>query len=158
MTMQTPFRLNDILLVLVVMSSMAAAVIFPDFGSRFQGLPFYCLMVNCFLSYLSINIADVWKALKGHGGQILAFTVLKLAVLPIILYFVFYAVWPEYALAALLLTGVSTGVVSPMISNMVKGNSSLVLVVVVVTSVLAPFTLPALVKMVAARDVVISFL
>ncbi len=156
--MQTPFRLNDILLVIVVISSMAAAVIFPDFGSRFQALPFYCLMINFFLSYLSINIADVWKALKGHGRQILAFTVMKLAILPVILYFVFYAVAPDYALAALLLTGVSTGVVSPMISNMVKGNSSLVLVVVVITSALAPFTLPTLVKIVVARDVMISFL
>src|SRR5512138_1098234 len=156
--MQTPFRLNDMLLVVVVISSMAAAVVFPDFGSRFQALPFYCLMINFFLSYLSIDLADVWKAFAGHGMQILTFTVMKLAVLPVILYFIFYVVWPDYALAALLLTGVSTGVVSPMISNMVKGNSSLVLVVVVVTSVLAPFTLPALIKIVIAREVTISFL
>ncbi len=158
MLMQTPFRLNDIILVVVVISSTGVAVIFPDFGSRFQALPFYCLMINFFLSYLSIDLADVWKALQGHGKQILAFTVMKLAVLPVILYFIFYVVAPDYALAVLLLTGVSTGVVSPMISNMVKGNSSLVLVVVVITSVLAPFTLPALVKIVVARDVAISFL
>ncbi|HRS82864.1 MAG TPA: hypothetical protein P5238_05225, partial [Smithellaceae bacterium] len=55
------------------------------------------------------------------------------------------------------LTGVSTGVVSPMISNMVKGNSSLVLLVVVITSALAPFTLPALVKILLAREAAISF-
>ena len=74
------------------------------------------------------------------------------------IYYIFYFVAPDYALAALLLTGVSTGVVSPMISNMVKGNSSLVLVVVVITSVLAPFTLPALIKIVVARETAISFL
>lgn len=156
--MQTPFRLNDLLLVIVVISSMATAIVFPDFGARFQALPFYCLMINFFLSYLSIDLADVWKALKGHSREILGFTVMKLAVLPVIIYFIFYFVAPEYALSALLLTGVSTGVVSPMISNMVKGNSSLVLVVVVITSILAPFTLPALIKMVIARDVAISFL
>lgn len=156
--MRTPFRLNDIILVIVVIASMAAAVTFPDFASRFQDLPFYCLMVNFFLSYLSIDLADVWKALRGHGAQIFTFTVVKLAILPVILYYIFYAVARDYALAALLLTGVSTGVVSPMISNMVKGNSSLVLVVVVITSALAPFTLPALVKIVVARDVAISFL
>ncbi|MEE9910836.1 MAG: bile acid:sodium symporter [Deltaproteobacteria bacterium] len=156
--MQTPFRLNDFILIVVVLSSMVAAVVFPDFGSRFQAFPFYCLMVNFFLSYLSIDLADVWRALRGHSAQIMAFTVMKLAVLPVILYFVFYVFAPDYALAALLLTGVSTGVVSPMISNMVKGNSSLVLVVVVITSTLAPFTLPALIKIVVARDVAISFL
>ena len=44
-------------------------------------------MINFFLSYLSIDLADVWKALKGHSGQILAFTVMKLAILPVIIYF-----------------------------------------------------------------------
>ncbi len=158
MIMQTPFRLHDFILVVVVVLSMTVAILFPDFGARFQALPVYCLMINFFLSYLSIDLADVWKALRGHIREILGFTVLKLALLPVVLYGVFYAVAPDYALAALLLTGVSTGVVSPMISNMVKGNSSLVLVVVVITSALAPFTLPALIKIVIAKDAAISFL
>lgn len=156
--MQTPFRLSDIILVIVVISSMAAAIVFPDFGARFQAFPFYCLMINFFLSYLSIDLIDVWKALKGHSGQILAFTVMKLALLPIVIYFVFYFIAPQYALSALLLTGVSAGVVSPMISNMVRGNSSLVLVVVVITSALVPFTLPVLIKAVVAKEVAISFM
>ena len=57
-------------------------------------------MANFFLSYLSIELGDVWKALRGHSGQILAFTVMKLAILPIIIYFVFYYVAPAYALSA----------------------------------------------------------
>ena len=115
-------------------------------------------MINFFLSYLSIDLASVWKALKGHSAQILVFTVMKLAILPVIIYFIFYLIAPDYALSALLLTGVSAGVVAPMISNMVQGNSALVLVVVVITSALAPFTLPALIKMVVAKEVAISFL
>jgi BASS family bile acid:Na+ symporter len=157
MNMQMPFRLNDLLLVLVVITSMAAAIIFPDFGSFFQALPVYCVMANFFLSYLSIELTDVWKALQGHSGQILTFTVMKLVILPVVLFYIFYYIAPAYALSALLLTGISTGVVAPFISNMVRGNSSLVLVVVVITSVLAPFTLPLLIKIVATRQVEISF-
>lgn len=153
-----PFSVNDVFLVIVVIASMMVAVVFPDFGERFRAFPFYCLMVNFFLSYLSIDLADVRKALQGHTREIFGFTVLKLAVLPVVIYGIFYVIAPQYALAALLLTGVSTGVVSPMISNMVRGNSSLVLVVVVITSVLVPFTLPALIKMVTAREVAISFM
>jgi bile acid:Na+ symporter, BASS family len=156
--MQTPLRVNDFLLVVVVISSMAAAIIFPDFGSKFRAFPFYCLMVNFFLSYLSIDLASVWKSFAGNSTRILAFTATKLVVLPIIIYYIFSFIAPDYALSALLLTGVSVGVVSPMISNMVKGNSSLVLVVVVITSVLAPFTLPAVVKLAASKDMAISFL
>jgi BASS family bile acid:Na+ symporter len=156
--MEASIRLKDILLVFVVISSMVTSIIYPDFGSRFKVLPFYCLMINFFLSYLSIDLASVWRALKGHSAQILVFTVIKLAILPVILYFVFSFIAPDYALSALLLTGVSAGVVAPMISNMVRGNSALVLVVVVITSMLAPFTLPALIKIVVAKEVAISFL
>lgn len=156
--MEASFRVKDILLVFVVISSMAAAIIYPGFGSQFKALPFYCVMVNFFLSYLSIDLVSVWKALKGHSAQILVFTVTKLAILPVVIYLVFSFAAPDYALSALLLTGVSTGVVAPMISNMVRANSALVLVVVVITSMLAPFTLPALIKVVVAKEVTISFL
>jgi len=157
MPMPMPFRLNDLLLVFVVITSMAAAIIFPDFGSLFQVLPVYCVMANFFLSYLSIELTDVWKALQGHSRQIVSFTVMKLVILPVVLFYIFYCIAPAYALSALLLTGISTGVVAPFISNMVRGNSSLVLVVVVITSALAPFTLPLLIKIVAVRQVEISF-
>ena len=157
MPMHMLFRLNDLLLVVVVITSMTAAIIFPDFGSLFQALPVYCLMANFFLSYLSIELDDVWKALQGRSRQILTFTVMKLVILPVVLFCIFYYIAPAYALSALLLTGISTGVVAPFISNMVRSNSSLVLVVVVITSVLAPFTLPLLIKIVAARQVEISF-
>jgi BASS family bile acid:Na+ symporter len=156
--MHAPIRLHDILLVLVVIASMGTAIIFPDFGSRFRALPFYCLMINFFLSYLSIDLASVGKVLKDHGAILFAFAVMKLAILPVIIYLVFYSAAPDYALSALLLTGVSAGVVAPMISNMVRGNSALVLVAVVITSVFAPLTLPALIKIVVAKEVTISFL
>jgi BASS family bile acid:Na+ symporter len=45
-----------------------------------------------------------------------------------------------------------------MVSNMVQGNSPLVLVVVVITSTLAPFTLPALIKFIVSKEMAISFL
>jgi bile acid:Na+ symporter, BASS family len=157
MSMQQSFLANDILLVTVIISSMAAAIIYPEFGSLFQALPIYCLMANFFLSCLSIELAAVWNALKGQKRQILTFTMMKLAILPVILFYIFDYFAPAYALSALLLTGVSTGVVAPFISNLVKGNSSLVLVVVVLTSALAPFTLPALIQIVSVSQVDISF-
>jgi BASS family bile acid:Na+ symporter len=156
--MSASIRLNDIVLVFVVISSMAAAIIFPDFGSRFRSLPFYCLMIIFFLSYLSIDLTSVWKILKSYSAQIVVFTVMKLFLLPFIIYCIFYFIAPNYALSSLLLTGVSVGVVAPMISNMVQGNSALVLVVVVITSTLAPFTLPVLIKIIVSKEIAISFM
>lgn len=46
--MQTPFRLHDFILVVVVILSMTVAILFPDFGVRFQALPVYRLMIQFF--------------------------------------------------------------------------------------------------------------
>jgi bile acid:Na+ symporter, BASS family len=156
--MAAPVRFNDIFLVLVVVASMTAAVLFPDFASRFRALPFYCLIVNFFLSYLSIDLLSIGKVFRQHSARLLAFAVLKMAVLPPIAYFAFHLIAPDYALSALLLTGVSTGVVAPLVSNMAEGDSALVLVGVVVTSVLAPLAIPTVVKVVAGKAIAISFL
>ncbi|HEX2966656.1 MAG TPA: hypothetical protein VHO84_12770, partial [Syntrophorhabdaceae bacterium] len=121
-------------------------------------LPFYSLMVNFFLSYLSIDALSVWRMLKRYGVRILLVTIAKLLILPVLLYYIFQLVAPHYSLSALLLTGVSAGVVAPMISNMAGGNSALVLLFVVITSALAPFTLPALIKIVLSKNSAISFL
>jgi len=64
--MKLPFRVNDILLVFVVLSSMIVGIVYPDFGAYFQAMPMYCLMALFFLSYLSIELDAVWKALQHH--------------------------------------------------------------------------------------------
>jgi BASS family bile acid:Na+ symporter len=156
--MQLPFRVNDLLLLIVVLSSMAVGIIFPGFSSYFQDLPIYCLMALFFLSYLSIELKTVWSTLRGDIGMILCFVIIKILVLPVIVFYIFKIFAPSYALAALLLTGVSTGVVAPFISNLVRGNSALVLVVVVITSILVPVTLPVLIQVVATKYTEISLL
>jgi bile acid:Na+ symporter, BASS family len=156
--MQLPFRVNDLVLLIVVLSSMAAGIIFPHFSSLFEALPIYCLMALFALSYLSIELDTVWRMLKDHSKTIFIFTVLKSLVLPVAVFYTFEIFAPAYALSALLLVGVSTGVTAPFISNLIKGNSPLVLVVVVITSVLVPVTLPALIHVVTAKYAELSLI
>ncbi|MCJ7685329.1 MAG: hypothetical protein MUO68_13665, partial [Desulfobacteraceae bacterium] len=77
--------------------------------------------------------------------------------IPLIVYYLFKAFYPSYAVAALLLTGISTGVVAPFISALVNANGPMVLIMVVTSSLIVPFTLPALVKIVLERNLEISF-
>jgi len=151
------FRLNDLILLIVVFSSMIAGILFPAFGSCFQPFPKYLLMILFFLSFLSIQMDDIWIVLKRSAPAVALFTVFKLLVLPLGVYFLFRAIAPAYAASALLLSAISTGVTAPFISNLVRGNSALVMVMVVVTSPLIPFTLPALVELLFSRSVEISF-
>jgi BASS family bile acid:Na+ symporter len=152
------FRLNDLILLIVVFASMIAGIVFPGFGSYFQPFPKYLLMILFFLSFLSIQISDIRTVLAKSPWIIILFTVFKLLLLPLGVYFLFLAAAPAYAASALLLSAISTGVTAPFISNLVRGNSALVMVMVVVTSPLIPFTLPALVELLLSRSVTIPFI
>jgi BASS family bile acid:Na+ symporter len=150
------FRIQDLILLLVIFVSILTGVLLPQIGSLFQPFVLYLMMLLLFLSFLAIKMDTVYLALKNAAGTIALLAVVKTIVLPIGVYFLFKILCPSYALAALLLSGISTGVVAPFIANVVKANSPLVLVVVVITSLLAPFTLPAIIKLLLARSVDIS--
>jgi BASS family bile acid:Na+ symporter len=151
------FRTNDLILLLVVFSSFVAGVLFPGPSSFFQPFPLYLMMFLLFLSFLSIRLDEVWLVLSRQGWTIAWLSFLKLVALPAGIYFIFRALYPDYATAALLITGISTGVVAPFISSMLRASGPLVLVMVVTTSCLVSFTLPALVKILLGRSVEISF-
>ena len=155
--MALPFRTRDIILLAVVFSSMAAGICCPQVFAFLQPYPLACLMILFFMSFLSIRLEEVWEALHRASLSILSLVALKMVVLPVILYGLFLVVMPEYAVAALLLTAVSTGVVAPFMSNLVGGNSARVLVVTVITSILVPFSLPAVVELVLSQSVSFSF-
>ncbi len=156
--MTLPFRSRDIVLLAVVFSSMAAGICCARVFAFLQPYPLLCLMILFFMSFLSIELSAVRAALHQAGLSIVSIVVLKMFLLPVAVYALFQYVFPEYAVAALLLTGVSTGVVAPFMSNLVGGNSARVLVVTVITSVLVPFSLPAVVGFVLSKSVHLSFL
>jgi bile acid:Na+ symporter, BASS family len=155
--MALPFRSRDIVLLAVVFSSMAAGICCPGVFAFLQPYPLLCLMILFFMSFLSIRLEAVREALRQAGLSIVSIVILKMFILPVALYFLFLQVMPDYAVAALLLTGVSTGVVAPFMSNLVGGNSARVLVVTVITSILVPFSLPAIVGLSLAKSVHLSF-
>ena len=149
------FRLNDLILLLVIFSSMFAGILFPERASFLQPVPLYLMMLLLFLSFLTTQMSSVWNILKSHGPTVIWLSFLKMLLIPTLIYFLFKEFYPPYAIGALLLTGISTGVVAPFISGLVNANSSLVLVMVVISSLIVPFSLPFLVKLLAAQDVAI---
>ena len=137
---------------------MLAGILLPRLASIFQPYPIYLMMLLLFLSFLSIKIETILDTIQNNLQTIIYLSLIKLIVLPLCVYFLFRVFCPSYSIAALLLTGISTGVVAPFISTLVKANVNLVLVMVVISSLLVPFTLPALVKILLGRSVEISLL
>ncbi|EFK09059.1 sodium Bile acid symporter family protein [delta proteobacterium NaphS2] len=152
------FRLNDLILLLVIFSSMLTGILFPEPASIFQPYPLFLMMFLLFLSFLPIELNDIRQLIRNNGSTVIWLACFKMILLPIMVYFLFIQVAPAYAIGALLLTGVSTGVVAPFISGLVDADGPLVLVMVVITSFAVPFTLPMLVKILLEQEMTLSLL
>ena len=150
------FRMQDIILLCVVFASFVVGILFPRTGELFQPFILFFLMAVLFLSFLTIRIEDIRRLFRNQSGAVLWLSFLKLVALPLGVYFLFRCFLPTYAPAALLLAGVSTGVIAPFISTLVSANAALVLVIVVITSIFLPFTLPVIAKIVLGKTLAIS--
>jgi bile acid:Na+ symporter, BASS family len=152
------FRKNDFMLLLVIFASMGAGIGFPAVGKIFSPYPFYLLMVLLFFNFLKIEFSKVIHHAGETASMLLILCMCKLLIVPAALFFITQALLPEYALPILLMSGISTGVLAPFISGLLNASTLLALMMVVITSLLAPFSLPALVKLLLGETIEISFL
>jgi bile acid:Na+ symporter, BASS family len=149
-------QIKDWLMLVAIFGAMGVSILWPQAGAPFQSYPMIFMMMLLFLSFLSIPVESILRTARGCWLKLCGWLVLKLVLLPAGLYYLFRAVCPEYALSALLLGGISTGVVSPFFSTLLNANTALVIMMVTASSILVPFTLPLLVGTLADQTLVIS--
>lgn len=151
-------RKNDLILLLVIFSSMGVGIAFPEQTRMLQPYPLYLMMFQLFFSFIKIEFAEVFRSIGKNASFLFILSLTKLLVVPTLLFFLTEAIWPKYALPVLLLSGISTGVVAPFVADLLDASMIPVLMMVVVSSLLVPFSLPALVSLLAGRTMEISFL
>jgi BASS family bile acid:Na+ symporter len=149
---------QDWLLLIATLSSIFVGIIRPDYGKPFQPYPIYCTMVLLFFAFLHIRLGVLLDLVKTSILDLGYWVFLKLILLPSVAFFAFRFIFPKYAFAALLLSGVSSGAASPFFAGFVEANISVVIAIVVVTSTLVPFTLPTLVHILGGKYMNISLL
>ncbi len=148
---------KDLLLLLVIFSSIGVGIGLPDVGKGFIPYLLQFMMCLLFFSFLKIEFAQVLKNIRKTTSLILILCLFKLLILPIGLFFLVRAIWPQYAVPVLLLSGISTGVTAPFISGFLNASTLPVLMMVVISSFLAPFSLPALVSALIGKSFEIPF-
>lgn len=142
----------------VIFLGMFVATLFPVIGTPLKGLETPLLMVILFVSLLGISVRATVKFVKDSFWHIVLLTLCKLIVLPVAMYFLFKFIWPDFAVAALLIAGISTGVSAPFVALLAGGNRGFVVVLVVITSLCCVFTLPLLVRVLLGGNVEIDAL
>lgn len=137
---------KDYLLLVVFSCSLLSGIAFPEASAIVTDSLKYLLMGLLFLSFLKISLADVIDALRRNWSGMISGTVLRLVLAPALAYGVTAALYPPMALPVLLLAGVSTGVSAPFFTAVCRGNISYTLVMAMVTTMLLPFSLPLMVR------------
>jgi BASS family bile acid:Na+ symporter len=146
-------RIRDIILLVVVFSSMVAGVAWPRASSPLGVFLPSTLMGLLFLAFLKVYPPAVWHTLRRYPIKMALLILTKLIVLPVTVYLLVIKLLPDYALGLLLLAGVSTGLSASFFSGMVGADIPLVLAMTVVTTLLLPLTLPLIVKVLVGKEI-----
>jgi BASS family bile acid:Na+ symporter len=152
------FSSKDFLLLAVSFGSLVTGVLAPGACAPLQPYPVVFMMMLLFLSFLSIRISAIWETARQFPLRIAWFLVFRMVLFPTGAALLFQLIWPAYGLSALLLAGISTGAVAPFFANLLQANVALVLVMVVASSLLVPFTLPPLVAFLFSHSMEIPLL
>lgn len=145
-------RVNDLILIVLAMAGIAGGVAFPGPSSIFSPFVIYFMMTILFLAFLTIDFAALVRIRGTDLTKTAVWVVMKLLVMPLTVWLLCRWLVPSLALPALLLTGVSTGVTAPFFSNLLGADTTRVLQLTVISSLLVPISLPALVQVLAGAE------
>lgn len=137
---------DEIILLIVIASSMAVGILLPSFGIIFEPFLLIWLGVLLFLNLIKMDLQQLADRFK-KPFPLIIFTIIKLIAIPLLLYAATSIVYPPLALSVLLLSGASTGLGAPFVINVFDKSNRLPLVVgmIIFTSIVVPFILPSLV-------------
>jgi BASS family bile acid:Na+ symporter len=150
-------QIKNLIMFALAMAGLVVGIFLPGPSLLIHPYILYMMMAILFLSFIRLELEHVTKIRLRDLTDLAALTGLKLVVLPAGLWAVCRLVWPEQALAVLLLSGVSTGVTAPFFAVILRANVPRILQLTVLTSMLVPLTLPALVKLLMGGQLEISF-
>jgi BASS family bile acid:Na+ symporter len=135
---------QDIIMVTASLASMAAGVALPGLAEPLAAMPRTTLIFMLYMSFLAVGLEDLQAQLRTMKGPLCRLTVYRLVLLALVCFAVFRICMPQFALGALLLGAAPVGVMAAVFSLMLGGNTALILVGNIATSLLLPLTLPLL--------------
>ncbi|ABA87831.1 membrane protein, putative [Syntrophotalea carbinolica DSM 2380] len=146
------FRKKDAILLLTSYGTMALGIFLPQLAQPLRHAPVTFVMVLLLLSFLAIDmrglLTHALKAPLATAGLL----AVKAVLLPLLVYLLFHLVWPTYELAGMLVAGASTAVLAPFFANLFGADIVLTAAVVILSSLLLPFSLPPLVGILAGKS------
>ncbi len=143
--------------VFILLLSLTLGLLLPQYTIFLAPYGTFFLGIIFFLSALKIDLKEFLKYLK-DTKMVVAVNFMMLIGLPVIVYYAMLLIYPDLAVAFLLLAAMPAGMTSPLLSEICGGKQSLALVLTISTSLLAPFTVPLMVGLLAGATVQVDTL
>jgi len=118
-------------------------------------LPKILLGLMLFFVFLKIDFSDIIEHIRDY--RLMSYiAIVYMIILPILFFLIFRFFDRELALGIMLLTAMPTGVSTPALSDIVKGNMSLTMSIALITQIIAPLTVPLLFWIVGTKGLDIN--
>ena len=127
----------------ILMAGILLGLTWPVYTEILMSLLKPLLMVMLLLVFLKTDLILILKQISDYRRMALITAVFIVAI-PLVLYGAVYPFSRELATGILLLTAMPAGVSTPSLTDIVKGNIALSSGIAIITSMLAPFTVPLL--------------
>ncbi len=135
--------------------ALFAALTMPHTFSPLGAYGVWFIAAIFFFSSLKVDGAKVLKQLTDIR-MLFVSTAMMLFIFPALVYWVLSALGSPLALPFLILAALPAGMTSPLLVELAGGRPSLAMVITTVTSLLAPFTIPIVIKLLAGTVVKVS--
>lgn len=126
-----------------LIAGLALGLIVPFYNDLLMMLLKPFLMIMLFLVFLKTDIAHILTKMKNYK-QMMFLSLSFMIFIPLLLFFVINSFDQTLAMGVLLLTSMPAAVASPALTDIVKGNIALSTSIVIITSIIAPLTVPFL--------------
>lgn len=140
----------------ILLIALLLGIVFSSYAVKLAPFSTLFLAAIFFLTALKIDLKKALGYLE-YKKMLIVANLFMLIVLPISVYYITRLIFPELALAFLILAAMPAGMTAPLLAEISGGKQSLALVLTVSTSLLAPLTIPFVIKLVAGVAVAVSF-
>jgi len=142
--------------ILVVLAALALGIFFSKSVVFLASLSTIFLAIIFFLSSLKIDLSKI-KEESSNFMTVFVVNLVMLFALPVAVYFLMDNFYPALLIPFFILAVMPSGMTSPLLSEIVGGKQSLALLLTISTSLLAPFTVPFMIKAFIGAEVSVDF-
>ena len=116
--------------------------LFPQHLQSLEGIVLYIMIATLFLVFLKVKYTNVIQEFK-KPVKLLYIVLLNMILIPAVIYVLFKPVDPNLRMALVLLAALPAGIPTAVFTDIMEdGQSSFTIMIMMVTTLVAPFTIP----------------